>query len=212
MTATYPYPFPPERPTPAPAPAPAVPFVPTIREPSGDDPFQRLFDQRTVFLRGRLDEAAATRLAAELMTLDGMSGRDLQVLINSPGGPLADVLPVLDTMALLRSTVHTTCIGQALGTAAAVLACGSGRRRASPSASLSVRCADPVSIEGPPADVERHVEQLQRARATVRDALARATGRPPAQVERDLDQGSPLEPAAAVEYGLIDEVALSNFG
>ncbi len=110
-----PYPYPPERPMPERRDPVVVPIV----YESGD-PLQQLYDRRTVLLGGPLDAATATRIAAQLMSLD--ADRPVELLVNSPGGPVAEVFAVLDVIALMRGPVNTTCIGRACGTAAAVLA------------------------------------------------------------------------------------------
>src|SRR6266508_2006098 len=108
----------PEWPPVVPGAPPAPVAIPLVDVPGGHDPFERLFEQRRVFLRGRLDDASATRLAAELMALDGESARDVTLVITSPGGPLDDCWSVLDVLAVMRAPVHTTALGQASGTAA----------------------------------------------------------------------------------------------
>ena len=60
------------------------------------------------------------------MALDGRSADPVEVIVNSEGGPLADVLAVVDVLGSMRARVDTTCLGRAKGTAAIVLACGTG--------------------------------------------------------------------------------------
>jgi ATP-dependent Clp protease protease subunit len=198
-----PYPFPPERPIPTPAP----PVIPVVIDPGSSGPYERLLAQRRVVVRGRLDTDAATRIAAELMALDAESSREIELLVNSAGGPVADVLALLDVMALVRGKVVTTCFGQALGTAAAVVACGSGVRRATTNATLSLRCRDEEAAPGTAAEVEAQAAQARQQRAQLADLLAAATHRPPAAMAAELDSGGLLDARAAVAAGLIDEVA-----
>ena len=149
-----PYPYPPERPMPERRDPVVVPIV----YESGD-PLQQLYDRRTVLLGGPLDAATATRIAAQLMSLD--ADRPVELLVNSPGGPVAEVFAVLDVIALMRGPVNTTCIGRACGTAAAVLATGTGRRRAAPNATVSLRCAEESRVDGTAAEVARQSELLR---------------------------------------------------
>src|SRR5918995_1279694 len=72
-------------------------LVPTVGVPEGDA-YQRLFDRRTVLVSGSLDHDAASVLCAQLMALDGGTDRDVTVIINSPGGPLAEVSAILDVI------------------------------------------------------------------------------------------------------------------
>lgn len=64
----------------------------------------------------------------------------VDILINSPGGSVTAALGILDLFQSLPFDVHTTCVGQAAGVAAMLLAAGTpGCRRAFPSSRLSLR-------------------------------------------------------------------------
>jgi hypothetical protein len=107
-----------------------------------DETARRLFERRTVMLTGPLDGEAATVVGASLMALDAEGDDPVTLLVNSPGGPVEAGVAVVDVLDLLGVPVEATCIGQAVGTAAVVVACATpGRRRAAPNARLS--CAWP---------------------------------------------------------------------
>jgi ATP-dependent Clp protease, protease subunit len=180
--------------------------VPIVYEPVGRDPVQQLHERRRVLLGGPLDAAAATGVAAELMSLDGRSGRDIELLINSPGGPVDEVFAVLDVIGLARATVNVTCFGRALGTAAVVLACGPGLRRATPNASISLRCEAATVTVGSARDAEQRAEHERSVRDRLRALLRQRTGLPEARIDHELDDGAPLDAAAALELGVIDEI------
>lgn len=168
--------------------------------------YRRLLERRTAFLRGPLDDDGANRLAAELMTLDAESTEALTLLVNSPGGPLAGAFPVIDTIDLLRAPVATTAIGEAAGTAAAVVACGApGQRRAGPTSRFSLRLA-PETLEGSASLVLDGARELTALRERLAERLARATGRPEDALVEDFERGRFLSPNEAVELGLVDEV------
>src|SRR5690606_3780232 len=107
-----PYPFPPVRPAPR-REGPA--WVPMVAMP-GDGIQEQLTARRTVLLSGVLDHDRATSLCAELMALDGASSDAVELVVNSRGGPVEALSPVLDVVELLRAPLHTTCIGAAAGT------------------------------------------------------------------------------------------------
>jgi ATP-dependent Clp protease protease subunit len=168
--------------------------------------YRRLLDRRTAFLRGPLDDEAANRLAAELMTLDAESAEALTLLVNSPGGPLAAAFPVIDTIDLLRAPVATTAIGEAAGTAAAVVACGArGQRRAGPTSRFNLRLA-PEALEGSAGLVLDRARELTALRERLAERLGLATGRPVDALVEDFERGRFLGPSEAVELGLVDEV------
>jgi ATP-dependent Clp protease protease subunit len=194
------FPYPPARPMPRREGPVAVPVVDV---PSGTAQ-DILRSRRRLFLTGRLDGAAATDICAELMALDGRSADAVEVIVNSDGGPLADVLAVLDVIASMRARVDTTCVGRARGTAAIVLACGTGRRAGSAHAVITLRVDDGDSIDGPAERVGAALEERLAVRQQVVTILAAATGRPADELDSQLDHGPPLDQQAAATWGLID--------
>jgi ATP-dependent Clp protease, protease subunit len=197
-----PYPFPPyEEPPRRTDPV----LVPTVDMPVGDAS-HRLFDRRTVMVTGPLDHDAASRLCAGLMALDGESGADVKVVLNSPGGPLAEVSAVLDVIDLMRARVQTTCVGTAKGSAGIVLACGTGQRRAAPNATISLRCERPGGAQGTAEDLARAAAEADELMRRIRDALVAATGQSADSITAEIDHGGVHGAAEARALGIIDEV------
>jgi ATP-dependent Clp protease protease subunit len=173
---------------------------------AGADAFSRLYARRSVWLPTVLDDDAANSVAVALMALDADSDEPIELVVNSAGGPVDAGLAVIDAMDVLRAPVATLCLGQAAGTAAAVLACGRGRRRATPTARLCLRLAA-SEVAGFASRVQEHADQLQHRRDQLALRLASATGQLPALVAMDLDVGRFMTADQAVAYGLIDELA-----
>jgi ATP-dependent Clp protease protease subunit len=206
-----PYPhIPPEVP-PGTPPRPATPPpVPTVRMPSDDlrsQVYDQLLARRTMFLERPLDTETASFLAAQLMTLDadGDDEQPVTLMVNSPGGPLDAAAAVLDTLDLMRCPVDTTCIGQATGTAAVVVAAGTGTRRAGMSAQFRLRLPD-VDLTGSANQLRDEVAHVNRLHELMVDRLATVTGQERRLVERDVEQGRALSADEAQTYGLVDEL------
>jgi ATP-dependent Clp protease, protease subunit len=202
----------PPRPGPG-GPGPVVPFpfpVPGAG-PAGrfDDPRARVYDdllkRRTIVLDRELDGEVATLLAAQLITLDRDGTDPIMLVVNSPGGPLEAAVAVLDTVDLVRGPLGTTCLGRADGTAALLVAAGTGRRRIGAGARLRLRLAD-IELSGPARRLDDELAHHRELQATLVDRLTAITGRERATVERDVEAGRLLTAAEAVDYGLADEV------
>jgi len=196
------FPYPPERTIPRREGPVAIPMV----DLPGGSTGELLRGQRRVLCAGVLDSAAATRVSAELMALDGGSADEVELVVNSDGGPLTDVLVILDVIGLMRARVDTLCIGQARGTAAIVLACGSGQRRAAAHAMITLRVRDEERIEGTVADVRQQLDELTAVRAQVVTLVALATRMTEEEVRAELDTGRPYDADGAVRRGLVDGV------
>jgi len=157
-----------------------------------------------VFLWGTLDDALASHLAAELMTLDATGDDPVQLHIDSAGGTLEAALCLIDVIDLLGVELTATCVGQAAGPAIGPLAVAH-RRRATPHARF--RLCEPVfELSGPARDLEawagHNRAQLHRFSERVADTL----GTSPEVFEGDLAAGRFLDATQALEYGLIDEI------
>jgi ATP-dependent Clp protease, protease subunit len=193
-------------------PGPVVPFpMPGVPGPAGvfEDPRSRVYDdllkRRTIVLDRALDGEAATLLAAQLITLDRDGAEPIMLVVNSPGGPLDAAIAVLDTIDLVRGPIGTTCLGRADGTAAVLVAAGTGRRRIGAGAHLRLRFAD-LELSGPARRLDDELAHHRELQATLVDRLAAVTGRDRTRVEHDVESARLLTAQEAVDYGLADEV------
>lgn len=185
-----------------------------MAEAWGDDLTRRLEDQllqrRTVLLRGPIDDQAATRLAAQLMWLDGAGDGAVDLQLDSPGGPLPAAFSLVDTVEALGVPVHARCLGRVEGSALGLLAVCAVR-----SAGRHTRfhlCEPRSELSGSAAQLERRVQDHQRALADFTTKLAAATGRPLEHLEAELATGRWLDAEEAVAFGLIDEIAAPGDG
>jgi ATP-dependent Clp protease, protease subunit len=166
---------------------------------------ERLFDQRTVMLRGPLTGAVATQTAAALLTLDAIGPEPVQLHLASADGELPAAFAVVDAIDAMRAEVHAVVTAQAGGAVIAVLAAADRRsahrharlRLAEPRAAGVTGTADEVA-----AAAGRHLRDLEEV--IVR--LAEVTGQPRSRIEDDLSAGRTLSAPEAVEYGLIETV------
>lgn len=170
------------------------------------DPRDTLLEQRTVMVGGALDGETVADAAARLMMLDGRSARPVELVVSGRGGPVAGVLSLLDVVGLMRAPVTTICLGPVAGTAAALVAFGSGERLATPRASFSLRCDELTTIEGSASSIAIRAEELVAVRQRLVDALVAATGGDVAAVDDAMTTGRTLDADAALDFGLIDRI------
>ena len=166
---------------------------------------ERLFGQRAVFLTGTLDDATATRVAAELMMLDAHGPEPIQLYLNCPDGTLEAAMTLMDTLDLLRSPLRAQCLGQVGGPSIGVLTVADARV-AAPHASF--RLSQPrARFDGTPDQLASRSEQHLTLARRYHERLARATGQSVERIADDLRAGRHLDASEARAYGLIDEVA-----
>src|SRR4051794_3908035 len=98
------------------------------------NPYNKLFEERIIFLGVQIDDASANDVMAQLLFLESNDpDRDITMYINSPGGSFTALMAIYDTMQYVRPDIATVCLGQAASAAAVVLAAGApGQRPAVP--------------------------------------------------------------------------------
>lgn len=160
--------------------------------------------QRRIMVTGPLDALAVNQLSAQLMVFDGASGDDIELIVNSPGGPLADVMALLDVLQVMRAPVNTVCIGAAESTAAALVATGTGTRRAGARARFRLRSDEQHDTEGSATELARRAEDVTATVERYQKSLASATGRTVSEIEAEMAAGTTRDAAEAADFGLID--------
>jgi ATP-dependent Clp protease protease subunit len=172
------------------------------------NPYNKLFEERIVFLGVQIDDASANDVMAQLLYLESADpDREISMYINSPGGSFTSLMAIYDTMQFIRPSIQTVCLGQAASAAAVVLAAGStGRRLAVPNARVLIHQPSTDVVQGQISDLEIHAAEVTRIRAQMEQALAHHTGRSVAEVHADVERDRILTAPEAKEYGLVDEI------
>ena len=186
-----------------------VPYVieQTNRGERSYDIFSRLLKDRIVFLGGPVTDDSANLIVAQMLFLE-MEDPDADIMfyINSPGGSVSAGMAIYDTMQYLRCEVSTLCIGMAASMGAFLLSAGAkGKRRALPNAEIMIHQPS-GGASGQASDIAIHAEQILRIRKNLNEILAKNTGKPLEEIERDVDRDHFMTAKDALEYGLIDEI------
>ena len=187
-------------------------LIPIVIEKTGRgerayDIYSRLLRDRIVFLGGGVDDETANVIIAQLLFLSNEDSKlPISLYINSPGGSVSAGLAVYDTMQFLRCEVHTFCVGMA-ASMGAVLMCGGtkGHRYVLPNSRLLLH--QPLIggvLEGPATDLSIEAQEIIRLRHRLYEIVAKHTGRPIEDIERDCDRNKWLTSEEAIEYGLVD--------
>src|ERR1041385_6596914 len=83
------------------------------------------FETRSVYLWGVVDDKSARDVTAKLLLLDAdKPGEPIKFYINSPGGIVTSGMVMYDTIKLLKSPVHTICMGLAASMGSILLSVG----------------------------------------------------------------------------------------
>jgi ATP-dependent Clp protease, protease subunit len=169
--------------------------------------FNRLLDDRIVFLGTEVTSEVSNRICAQLLLLAAADPkRDINLYVNSPGGSVDAGLAIMDTMQFIENDVATLVIGMAASMGQFLVSSGAkGKRFALPHSRIMMH--QPLGgIQGVAADVAIQAEQMVFVKKVLREETARHTGKSIEQIEADADRDRWFTATEAVEYGLIDRV------
>jgi ATP-dependent Clp protease protease subunit len=172
------------------------------------NPYNKLFEERIIFLGVQVDDASANDVMAQLLVLESLDpDRDITMYINSPGGSFTSLMAIYDTMQYVRADITTVCLGQAASAAAVLLAAGTpGKRLALPNARVLIHQPATGGIQGQVSDLEIQAAEIERMRRLMETTLAKHTGRDADVIRKDTDRDKILTAAEAKDYGIIDDV------
>lgn len=172
------------------------------------NPYNKLYEERIIFLGVQVDDASANDVMAQLLHLESDDpDREINIYINSPGGSFTSLMAIYDTMQYVRPDIRTVCLGQAASAAAVLLAAGTkGKRGALPNARMLIHQPATEGVYGQVSDLEIQANEIQRMRRLMETTLAVHTGQDAEQIRKDVERDKVLTAEDAKEYGIIDEV------
>jgi ATP-dependent Clp protease protease subunit len=175
-------------------------------------PYNKLFEDRVIFIGTPIDDTSANDVMAQLLTLESIDpDQDINLYINSPGGSFTAMAAIYDTMQFVRPDIHTVCIGEAASAAAVLLAAGTpGKRAALPHARILLHQPATEGSRGQSSDLEIQAREILRMRDQQEEILARHTGRTPLEIRKDIERDRIFTAEQARTYHLIDDIYASR--
>ncbi|MEV6151984.1 ATP-dependent Clp protease proteolytic subunit [Nonomuraea sp. NPDC052129] len=176
------------------------------------NPYNKLFEDRVIFVGTPIDDTSANDVMAQLLTLESLDpDQDINMYINSPGGSFTAMTAIYDTMQFVRPEIHTVCIGEASSAAAVLLAAGTpGKRAALPHARILLHQPATEGGRGQSSDMEIHAREILRMRDQQEAMLARHTGRTDLEIRKDIERDRIFTAEQARSYNLIDDIYASR--
>jgi ATP-dependent Clp protease protease subunit len=171
------------------------------------NPYNKLFEERIIFLGAPIDDVVANDVIAQLLCLESTDpDRDILIYINSPGGSFTALTAIYDTMRFVRPEIQTYCMGQAASAAAVLLAAGTPTKRFALEHSRVLIHQPSGEGQGQVTDLEIQANEIMRMRVLLEEILARHTGQTVEQVKADIERDRILTAQQAKDYGIVDAV------
>lgn len=191
-------------------------LIPTVIEKSqfGErayDIYSRLLRERIIFLGGHIDDHTANIVIAQLLFLESENPKkDIYLYVNSPGGSVTSTMAIVDTMNHVRPDVATFCIGLAASGGAIILSAGKkGKRFILPNAEIMIH--QPLGgVEGQATDIAITARHILKTKDNLNKLLAKNTGKPLAQIEKDVERDFFMDAVEAKKYGIVDKIVTKS--
>ncbi|HEY8657610.1 MAG TPA: ATP-dependent Clp protease proteolytic subunit [Hanamia sp.] len=175
------------------------------------DVYSRLMMDRIIFLGYPVNDEVANIIIAQLLFLESTDRtRDIQMYINSPGGGVYAGLGLYDTMQFVTPDIATICTGIAASMSAVLMAAGAPGKRSALRHSRIMMHQPSAGAAGQASDVEITVNEVRKIKHELYEILSNHTGQTIEKVAKDSNRDYWMTADEAKQYGLIDEVLITN--
>jgi ATP-dependent Clp protease protease subunit len=169
--------------------------------------YERLLEQRIVFLGTEIDDRVANRVNAQLLLLAAQDARrDITIYINSPGGVVDAGMAIYDMMQFVPNDVSTVALGMAASMGQTLLCAGTAGKRYALRHARVMMHQPHGGIGGTASDIRIQAEQSLYLKRTLAERTAFHTGQPLERIEADGDRDRWFTAEQAREYGFVDHV------
>ena len=176
------------------------------------DIFSRMLLDRIVFLSGEVNSMSMDTIVAQLLYLDSIDERDINIYVNSGGGDCYSGLELVSVMDFIKSDVSTTVLGLAASMGAVIASSGAkGKRFLLPYSRFMVH--QPLSSFGYSkfTDSKIALEEMESVRNDLYKVLAKNSGKTIDEIIPMCENGDKwMKPNQTIELGFADKIIEKN--
>jgi len=165
----------------------------------------KILNKRKVFLWGQVDDDSAKHVIDRLLYLEMLEpGKEIQLIINSPGGFVTSGFAIYDAMNSITSPVSTICTGFAASMGSILLSNGKkGRRFVLPHARVMIHQPS-GGAGGTASDIEIQMDEIIKTKKLGAEILAKNCGQKVEKIMNDFNRDYWMSADESVEYGIVD--------
>jgi len=166
----------------------------------------KILNDRKIFLWGQIDDKLAKHVVERLLYLEMINpGKEIQLIVNSPGGYVTSGFTIYDTMNSISSPVSTICTGLAASMASIILSAGvKGRRFILPQARVMIHQPS-GGAGGPASDIEIQMNEIIKTKKLGAEILATNCGQTVDRVMNDFNRDYWMSAVESIKYGIVDD-------
>jgi len=162
---------------------------------------------RKVFLWGQVDDKSARYVIDRLMLMEAKDpGKEITLIINSPGGYVTAGFALLDCMNSISSPVSTVCMGLAASMGSILLSAGEkGRRFIYPLAKVMIHQPS-GGARGQSSDIEIQAREILKTKEIGARIIAENCGHTIEKVMKDFNRDYWMDAEESLAYGIVDGI------
>jgi len=173
------------------------------------DVFQKLSNNRILFISGDIDDNIGSDISATLLLKDAENcDEKITIFINSQGGDIRNALAIYDIINMISSPIETVCIGTAVRESLIILMAGTpGMRFATKHSIICVEQLINDSMQlADLTEAKTILNQSLYDNKKMMEIIAKCTGKTYKQVLIDFDRKVFMNSSEALNYGFIDKI------
>lgn len=172
--------------------------------------FSRLIQDRIIFLSDEVSSESMDIITAQLLYLDSVDDRDINLYINSPGGGCYSGLELISVMDFIKSDVSTTILGMAASMAAVISSHGTkGKRCVLPYSRFMIHQPSGSFGHSRFTDFQIGLEEMKSVKDDLYEILSNNSGKPIEEVEKLCNFGDKwMKGQQIIDEGWADKIIL----
>ena len=172
-----------------------------------DNVYQRLLQERIIWLGGEVRDDSANAICAQLLLLAAENpDEDIYLYINSPGGSVTAGMAIYDTMQYVKPDIATVGMGLAASMGQFLLTAGTnGKRYITPHTRVLMHQPS-GGAGGSATDIRINADLILHMKKELAEIIADRTGKTDEQIDRDFDRDKWFTAQEALEYGFVDHI------
>ena len=172
-----------------------------------DNVYQRLLQERIIWLGGEVRDDSANAICAQLLLLAAENpDEDIYLYINSPGGSVTAGMAIYDTMQYVKPDIATVGMGLAASMGQFLLTAGTkGKRYITPHTRVLMHQPS-GGAGGSATDIRINADLILHMKKELAEIIADRTGKTVEQIDRDFDRDKWFTAQEALDYGFVDHI------
>ena len=179
---------------------------------SGSDSLmERLLKSRQIVVSGEVNEDLVEKIVKQLLVLEADSDKPIYLYIDSPGGSIDDGFGLYDMIRFIKAPVYTIGMGLIASMGVTLfLSVPKERRFSLPNSHFLIHQPLMGGSRGVATDIEITAQEITKARETLTQLIADATGKEFETVKKDTERDHWLTAKEALDYGIAGKIITSR--